>query len=145
MFWYWQALPKQTSAKKQAIKKNARAQGATPAGKISVKKSMPAQAPADHTANSEGRYRAVSIKSRNESCAAAKALGDQRFLVKSAPTLPLPDCDRAPCHCSYVHHADQRAVDEDRRSVHSLQTELYTRTAERERRNRRGRRKGDNS
>jgi hypothetical protein len=136
MFWYWQALPKQAPTKKNS--RAAEAKRKTP-----EKKSLPAQAPGP--TSTTDKYRAVSIQCRESGCAAARALSEQRFLVKDAPVLPLPDCDKAPCHCSYLHHADQRAADDDRRSVHSLQTELYTRTTEPERRTRRGRRKGDNS
>lgn len=139
MFWYWNGLPKQAPTKKNS--RTVDAQGKTP-----VKKSLPAHAPApSSTANNNAstRYRAVSVHCPTDGCAAAKALGEKRFLAREAPALPLPGCDHAACHCSYAHHADQRAVDDDRRNVHGLQTELYTRTAGQERRNRRGRRKGD--
>lgn len=136
MFWYWQALPKQAPSKKNA---RADSKGRTP-----VKKSMPAQAPGSRTSNDPAdKYRAVSIQCRDNACAAAKALGKQRFLVSDAPALPLAKCDQTPCHCSYIHHVDRRSDEDDRRSVHSLQTELYTRTAGKERRGKRGRRKTD--
>jgi hypothetical protein len=141
MFWYWHALPKHTPTKK-----NARVAEAT--GRSPVKKSLPAHAPASSsTANNSAanKYRAVSIQCPAEGCAAAKALDKKRFLTREAPVLPLKDCDQATCHCSYAHHADRRSVDDDRRSIHSLQTELYTRTAGQERRTRRGRRKEDHS
>jgi hypothetical protein len=138
MFWYWQALPKQAPSKKSA--RAGQAKRVTPA-----KKSLPAQAPGSRIASdSADKYRAVSVQCRGNACAAAKALGKQRFLVAEAPALPLPKCDQTPCHCSYMHHADRRSGEDDRRSVHhSLQTELYTRTAGQERRGRRGRRKTD--
>lgn len=155
MFWYWQALPK------QATKKNNRAADAE--GRSPIKKSLPAHAPgssssgtknittkstaAKNSANgvAAGKYRAVSIHCPSDGCAAARALGEKRFLAREAPALPLPGCDHAACPCSYAHHADQRAVDDDRRSIRGLQTELYTRTASHERRVRRGRREHDNS
>jgi hypothetical protein len=141
MFWYWNGLPKQAPTKKNS--RAADIQGKTP-----LKKSQPAHAPGPSSkANNSttNRYRAVSVHCPSDGCAAAKALGSQRFLAREAPVLPLPGCDHAACPCSYAHHADQRATDDDRRSIHGLQTELYTRTAGSERRNRRGRRKGDSS
>lgn len=156
MFWYWQALPKQASSKK-----NARATEAQ--GKPPVKKLQPAQAPGSSSSSTKNtaikntaaqtitngtatnKYRAVSIHCPSDGCAAARALGERRFLAREAPALPLPECDHAACTCSYAHHADQRVVDDDRRNIHGLQTELYTRTADHERRTRHGRREHDNS
>lgn len=132
MFWYWHALPKQAPAKKNSTAVQRR----EPA-----KKHAPAKAPAssDTTAHN---YQAVSIQCRADACAAAKAIAGKRFLTAAAPTLPLAGCGAAQCHCSYARHADQRSDEDDRRSVHSLQTELFTRTAA-ERRKRRGRRRTD--
>ena len=145
IFWYWHALPKQAPTKKTA-------RSADAPGKSPVKKSLPALAPASSNTTTtsinnaaKGKYRAVSVHCPSDGCAAAKALGEQRFLAREAPALPLPECDHATCTCSYAHHADQRAEDDDRRDVHGLRTELYTRTAGAERRNRHGRRKDDNS
>jgi hypothetical protein len=140
MFWYWQALPKQAPSKKNTREEDGKRK--TPA-----KKSTPAQAPGSSSTATDPaqKYRSVSIQCRDNACAAARELDGQRYLARTAPSLPLPKCDQAPCHCSYMHHTDRRTDNDDRRSVHSLQTELYTRTAEPERRTRRGRRKGDNS
>jgi hypothetical protein len=140
IFWYWHSLPKQAPAKKTAPADNAQK-------RTSVKKSAPAKAPAHSTDNHDAaaRYRAVSIQCRDNGCAAAKALAGKRLLTATAPTLPVPGCDAANCQCSYSHHGDRRAEDDDRRSVHGLRTELYTRTAGEERRERRGRRKDDMS
>lgn len=135
IFWYWQALPKQTPAKKN------RPAGGASMRKSPVKKSMPARAPAEETDSRE--YRAVSIQCKENGCSAAKALAGKRFLTSVAPQIPLAECDNAACHCSYARHDDQRADADDRRSVHSLKTELYTRTAEHERRMKNGRRRND--
>lgn len=54
------------------------------------------------------RYHAVSIRFGKNPCAAAKALGEQRFLAKDAPRLPLPACDAERCGCSFAHHEDRR-------------------------------------
>lgn len=137
MFWYWQGIPKQVPEKKNAPADAAK-------GRAPVKKSAPAQAPANSTDGRDDahKYRAVSIHHRADACAAAKALADKRFLTDAAPTLPLSGCNCAHCQCSYAHHADQRSEDDDRRTMHSLQTELYTRTAK-ERREHSGRRRDD--
>lgn len=135
IFWYWQALPK-----KSPVKKNRPTPDSSSAlRKSPAKKSMPASKPAEEI----NKYRAVSIQCKENSCSAAKTLVGTRFLTNVAPQIPLPECDHSPCQCSYARHDDQRTDNDDRRSVHSLQTELYTRTAEEDRRAKRGRRKGD--
>ena len=53
-------------------------------------------------------WHAVSIAPGHRHCAAAKALRDQRFLSKNAPTLPLKDCDCKDCGCRYAHYEDRR-------------------------------------
>lgn len=138
MFWYWQSLPKQ-----QAIKKYAAA-GTHAARRDAAKKPVPASAPANSSASQResNSYRAVSVQTRDDACDTARTLAGKRFLVNSAPILPVPGCSCANCHCSYAHHADRRGEDDDRRSPHALTTELYTRTAT-ERRTRRGRRRTD--
>jgi hypothetical protein len=134
IFWYWQALPKQHSARKSAT---AQRSAATP------KKAAAARVATQVVAASTD-YRAVSIQCKSEACDAAKALGAKRFLLAEAPSLPLPGCACAHCQCSYAHHADQRSDTDDRRGVQGLQTELYTRTAKEDRRRKkRGRRKTD--
>ena len=92
------------------------------------------------------KYRAVSIKSHENSCAPVKAIGTRRFLVedKETPQLPLPDCDFAQCACIYIHHEDRRDPEPDRRALGgSLQTQLYEHSESGERRKRRGRRASD--
>lgn len=134
IFWYWQALPKQHSAKKSV---------ATPRSAATPKKAATAKV-VTAAVESSADYRAVSVQCKSDACDAAKALGSKRFLLAEAPSLPLPGCNCAHCQCSYAHHADRRSDTDDRRGVHGLQTELYTRTAKEDRRKkRRGRRAAD--
>lgn len=91
-------------------------------------------------------YRAISIVHDDRACDAVKAIGEKRFLERDreTPTLPLSGCDAAQCNCSYARHHDRRQSDEDRRHPASLQSQLYDRTNDSDRRKkRRGRRKSD--
>ena len=91
-------------------------------------------------------YRAISIVSRENSCAAVKAVGAKRFLVEGGdvPQLPLSDCDVVKCSCKYAHHEDRRDDAGERRAMGSpLKTQLYKQTGEKERREKRGRRSSD--
>jgi hypothetical protein len=89
------------------------------------------------------KYHAVSIQFKDDACAAVKNIANQRFLTKTAPTIPLSKCDVANCRCNYIHYSDRREEDDDRRSMYSVQTELYKQTAERDRREKKSRRKND--
>ena len=42
-------------------------------------------------------------------CTRCEELRGRRFLVKSAPPLPIPGCTAETCTCRYVHYADRRA------------------------------------
>ena len=56
------------------------------------------------------RWHAVSVVSTSQSCEAARALKERRFLGKEAPRLPLPQCPRsAQCNCTYRKYADRRS------------------------------------
>jgi len=90
-------------------------------------------------------YRAVSIISGENPCAAVKALGKNRFLVEDedAPRLPLAECDAEKCACTYGHHEDRRDSDGDRRTISGLRTQLHVGSGESERREKRGRRESD--
>ena len=91
-------------------------------------------------------YRAISIVSRESSCAAVKAVGAKRFLVEDGdvPQLPLSDCDVVKCPCKYAHHEDRRDDEDDRRALGStLKTQLYKQTDDKDRREKRGRRASD--
>jgi len=54
------------------------------------------------------RFHAVTIVPGPQACAGAKALLDQRFLSRDAPTLPLRDCGSPHCRCRYEHYDDRR-------------------------------------
>jgi len=62
-----------------------------------------------------GAFHAVAIKYTEDSCDAAKQLTGRRFLSSAAPRLPLAECDRLECRCSFAHYKDRRAGN-DRRS-----------------------------
>lgn len=53
-------------------------------------------------------FHAVSVVPGPQACAAARSLGDKRFLSREAPKLPLRECDSGQCTCYYAHHADRR-------------------------------------
>lgn len=109
------------------------------AGNISVKRGNKAAAP-------RNRYRAISIAHGECACKAVRSIGSKRYLAidKLAPALPVPGCDAVQCNCKYVQHEDRRKSREDRRHPHSLRTELYDRTGNHDRRERkRGRRNSD--
>jgi len=55
-------------------------------------------------------WHAVSIVPGPRACAAALELRDQRFLSRSAPTLPLKKCDNPACTCRYEHYVDRRGA-----------------------------------
>jgi len=87
------------------------------------------------------RWHAVCVVSGSQSCEAARALRERRFLSREAPRLPLPDCTQAGlCRCSYRKFADRRAG--PRRDEEQLGTRR-TRDAGSERRAGRGRRRTD--
>ncbi len=90
-------------------------------------------------------YAAVSIRPGNSACAAAKALRERRFLPQEAPITPLADCNSPHCDCRYVHYADRRSGDDDRRSISLAGAESYARAGKPERRRMRppGRRAAD--
>ena len=91
------------------------------------------------------RYRATSIISGQNSCAAVKAIKKKRFLVedRDIPQLPLAACDAEKCVCKYKHHDDRRDASHDRRALSGLRTQLHEQSEGAERREKRGRRKSD--
>lgn len=98
------------------------------------------------TAAPSNPYRASSIVFDDSACDAVKAIGDKRFLDtdRDIPVLPLEGCTAAKCQCTYAHHDDRRETSEDRRHPSGLQSELYDRSGEPNRREKkRGRRKTD--
>ena len=67
------------------------------------------------------RYQSVSIVCPTKCCAAVKAVGGQRFLAASAPTLPLPTCTLSnQCRCKFQKHDDRR--EDERRWVGMMST-----------------------
>ena len=60
-------------------------------------------------------FHAVSINPTQGSCPAVVSLALQRFLSEEAPALPLADCNATDCACRYVHHADRRSGNRNRR------------------------------
>jgi hypothetical protein len=52
----------------------------------------------------------VTVEAGPKACKAARALGDQRFLSRDAPSLPLKGCDCARCDCHYEHYEDRRTT-----------------------------------
>jgi hypothetical protein len=57
------------------------------------------------------RYHCVCVEAPGTSvcCARCEALRGRRFLVKTAPPLPVPGCTAEVCTCRYVHFVDRRA------------------------------------
>ncbi len=54
-------------------------------------------------------WKGVVILAGDGACAAAIQLRGQRFLARSAPRLPLPECTRQDqCECKYRHVTDRR-------------------------------------
>jgi len=54
-------------------------------------------------------WKAVVILAGDSACAAAKLLRSKRFLARSAPRLPLPECTKQDqCECKYRHLGDRR-------------------------------------
>lgn len=54
-------------------------------------------------------YRAVEVVPCSEgTCNAVRAIAGNRFLTKDVPKLPLRECDRPNCNCTYRRHADRR-------------------------------------
>ena len=67
-------------------------------------------------------YRCVSIRPSKDACASVRRLGDQRFLSREAPPLPLETCDTAVCRSRYAQNEDRR--EGERRSSHALKRGL---------------------
>jgi hypothetical protein len=56
-----------------------------------------------------GSWPAVSVVPGKNACEAARKLGEQRFLARNAPRLPLEACNRQDqCQCKYARYADRR-------------------------------------
>ena len=58
----------------------------------------------------KGEFSAVTIDfGESDACPAVRKILGQRFLCENAPALPLVDCTRESCACTYRHHDDRRA------------------------------------
>ena len=60
-------------------------------------------------------FRGVTIKRGADCCQAVKRMDGVRYLVEDVPILPLAECNRETCTCTYQHHADRRSETRDRR------------------------------
>ncbi|MEM9620906.1 MAG: hypothetical protein AAF993_04605 [Pseudomonadota bacterium] len=79
-------------------------------------------------------YRAVSVSSRGNGCAASKRIKNEKFLAAYAPILPLGGCTHPnQCRCRYKHYEDRRQ-DMRRDTDHGLPGRVWT---EHDRRHRR--------
>jgi hypothetical protein len=80
-----------------------------------------------------GDYRAVSLVPTIECYVAAKDSGAKRYLLRSAPRLPLAGCTMPTnCSCRFRKHADRR--DGDRRLLGEAESSRWFASAERRQR-----------
>ena len=84
------------------------------------------------TAGGTSMFHAVSVRPGLDPCGAAKRLKGERFLSKSAPSLPLSECEATDCQCWYEHFADRRL--DDRRSYRPTNYAGHERRASNDRR-----------
>lgn len=96
-------------------------------------------------ADGAARYRAAEIESGDCACDAVKAIQGIRFLVREVPRLPVPDCDKPNCQCSYIRYNDRRIWTEDRRAFYSLHSSHYIQGESKDRRKSEFRRAADAS
>jgi len=89
----------------------------------------------------QGEYHAVAIKYSENACDAAKAMTGRRFLVRAAPSLPLPECDFPTCRCKFAQYDDRRSKTVRRSPFAHGGTSDRTNSVERERREKADRRK----
>jgi hypothetical protein len=94
---------------------------------------------------STARFRSAEIEFDDCACDAVKAIQGQRFLVRDVLRLPVPDCDKPNCQCSYVRYNDRRIWTEDRRAFYSLKTSHYIQSENKERRKTEDRRAANES
>ena len=84
--------------------------------------------------DSAASFRSAEIEFEACACDAVKALRGQRLLLSDVPLLPVPDCDKPNCKCSYVRYTDRRLWTDDRRAFYSLKTSHYIQSDSQERR-----------
>ena len=88
-------------------------------------------------------YHCVSCSCDDCGSGAVDPFKGKYFLVRKSSELPVPKCTSVPCRCRYVHHADRRQEEVDRRFVYGLEKDLYEQTHDRDRRHSLGRRMED--
>ncbi len=69
-------------------------------------------------------YAAVSIAPCANACMAAWEIQGQRFLIRKAPRLPLPDCDAPSCSCEFQAYDDRRTPGDRRSRMSALDQEF---------------------
>jgi hypothetical protein len=79
-------------------------------------------------------FRSAEIEFEDCACDAVKALGGKRLLLRDVPLIPVQDCDKPNCSCSYTRYSDRRLWTEDRRAFYSLKTSHYIQSDSKERR-----------
>lgn len=95
------------------------------------------------TAAASRTFTAVTIAPGLDACEAVLSFEGARFLSGDAPLLPLAVCSSSACTCKYMHYEDRRDLNEERRQLFSMRTELHASSGEEERRLRAGRRGPD--
>lgn len=78
-------------------------------------------------------FHAVTVKYHKDACDAVRALEAKRFLAKTAPRLPLPNCTAKNCGCRFVHYDDRRDA-ERREEIRRAQSDSVQRRAQPDRR-----------
>ena len=91
----------------------------------------------------ENPFHCVACECAVKDCAAAAAMKDKVYLVGDDGKLPLPECTAFGCRCHYVHLADRRQHEWDRRASFGLEQDMYQYTHDRDRRISAGRRVED--
>lgn len=80
------------------------------------------------------RFRSVGIDTGVNCCKSAEKVAGRRFLIKQAPGIPLQDCDSEQCECKFIHFADRRDNDPERRGEGRFRAEVFAATQEEDRR-----------
>jgi hypothetical protein len=88
-------------------------------------------------------FRSVGIDAAVNCCQQAKNAAGQRYLIKQAPRLPISGCSAGECNCKYIHFADRRGNEYDRRGLGLIKKSMVSAGDDGERRERKGRRKAD--
>jgi hypothetical protein len=106
----------------------------------SSKKASAAQAQLRSRDSGDGSFRSVGIDVGKQCCRAATNIRGERYLINQAPPLPLAACDSTTCRCKYIHFADRRTADDDRRDFPAPPSMLANQDRESERRKKQDRR-----